>query len=157
MPQIEMNRKIALKAMIECVFKTRMSVYLTHMPGGTSTANLVHWAQLTTTRRLRMYDFGSEYANMQRYGTPVPPAYEFRNISTPLYVYWSDADWLTDPRDVKRSLLDEIRPEYLAENNRLDNFNHFDFIWGAQVVERIYKPIIQTIKLASGKVAFLFM
>uniref|UniRef100_A0A914ZVK6 Uncharacterized protein n=1 Tax=Parascaris univalens TaxID=6257 RepID=A0A914ZVK6_PARUN len=78
--------------------ETRMPVYLTHLPGGTSTANLVHWAQLTTTGRLRMYDFGSEHANMQRYGTPIPPAYEFRNISTPLYVYWSDADWLTDPR-----------------------------------------------------------
>ncbi|VDK53034.1 unnamed protein product [Anisakis simplex] len=129
----------------EITNQTRMSVYLTHIPGGTSTANLIHWTQLADTEHLRMFDFGTEQLNIFHYGTPKPPVYEFDRISTPTYIYWSDADWFTDERDIKNSIIDRMRPEYLVESNRLVNFNHFDYVWGVEAAEQIYKPIISRI------------
>ncbi|OQR70799.1 gastric triacylglycerol lipase-like [Tropilaelaps mercedesae] len=37
---------------------TRLSVYLSHTPAGTSVRNVLHYAQLIKARRFQMYDFG---------------------------------------------------------------------------------------------------
>ncbi|VDK19416.1 unnamed protein product [Anisakis simplex] len=126
--------------------QTRIPVYMTHLPAGTSLANLVHWAQMVNAKRVQKYDLGSEEKNMMRYGTPTPPAYNLSLVNAPVYLYWSDADWLTDKRDIQDGLLAVIPKEYITENNELADFNHFDFIWGTHAAPQIYIPIINIIK-----------
>lgn len=40
---------------------------MSHLPAGTSMANLMHWAQLVNTHRTQMYDYGSTSKNMKHY------------------------------------------------------------------------------------------
>ncbi|VDM49514.1 unnamed protein product [Toxocara canis] len=126
--------------------ETRIPVYMTHLPAGTSTANLLHWAQMVNSQRIQKFDFGSTKANMRHYGTPTPPMFNLTLIKAPIYLYWSEADWLADKRDIQDGLLAVIPKEYIIENNELENFNHFDFIWGINAARQIYQPIIKTIK-----------
>lgn len=42
---------------------------MTHLPSGTSTANLLHWAQMVNSGKIQMYDYGSDEANRRHYGT----------------------------------------------------------------------------------------
>lgn len=40
--------------------QSRIPVYLSHIPQGTSTKNLVHWAQAVKSNNFQRYDYGSE-------------------------------------------------------------------------------------------------
>ncbi|KAK3701539.1 hypothetical protein QZH41_020526, partial [Actinostola sp. cb2023] len=48
--------------------RTRLPVYISHTPAGTSVKNLVHFAQLRLARKFQMYDYGSEEKNKLHYG-----------------------------------------------------------------------------------------
>ncbi|MFH4974800.1 hypothetical protein AB6A40_001509 [Gnathostoma spinigerum] len=126
--------------------EARIPIYMTHLPAGTSTANLLHWAQMVKSKQLQMYDYGSREANIDNYGQPIPPPYNLSRVNAPVYLYWSAQDWLADKRDVEESLIAVIPKEFIIENNELVHFNHFDFIWGMNAPEKIYRPIIKIIE-----------
>ncbi|VDN60868.1 unnamed protein product [Dracunculus medinensis] len=125
--------------------QTRIPVYMTHLPAGTSIANLHHWAQMVNSHKVQMYDLGSRRKNQRRYGSDFPPVHNLSFVNVPVYLYWSDTDWLADKQDIQEGLLDVIPEEYLMENNEIQNFNHFDFIWGIHAVKEIYQPILRII------------
>lgn len=129
---------------------TRLPVYLSDEPSGTSTMNILHWAQMVRSGKQEMYDYGSILANEQHYGSKTPPIYDISKIQTDMYIYWSDADWLADEQDIQNHLFKELNPKYIKENVHLPNFNHLDFIWGQRAAEAIYDPILHTINLDSG-------
>ncbi|KAK0415632.1 hypothetical protein QR680_012036 [Steinernema hermaphroditum] len=126
--------------------QTRLMVYMTHTPAGTSTNNVIHWGQMVRSGKMQYYDFGCAEENEKHYGTPNPPVYNLSTITTPVYLYWSDADWLADTADIKETLLPQLKAEVLKQNNQMKDFNHFDFIWGLRAADEIYKPIIEIIK-----------
>ncbi len=74
-----------------------------------------------------------------------PPIYNISNIIVPIYLYWSDADWLADRIDIVDNIITKISDKYLIQNNHLNDFNHFDFIWGMRATDEIYMKIIQII------------
>ena len=39
-------------------------------------------------------------AIMSRWGQPLPPVYQYSNISSPVALFWSQGDILVVPRDV---------------------------------------------------------
>ncbi|CAJ0568111.1 unnamed protein product, partial [Mesorhabditis spiculigera] len=122
---------------------TRLPVYISDMPGGTSTENILHWVQMVHTGLQQMYDWGSEAANKQHYGQTTPPIYDVSKIAVPTYLYWSDSDWLGDKQDIQDHLLPNYNPKYLIENNYYKDFNHLDFIWGQRAAAEVYTPIIE--------------
>jgi len=123
--------------------KTRTPVYTAHTPAGTATQNILHWAQMVLSGKVEKYDFRSAKENQQHYGSSTPPQYDFTLVNTPVYLYWSDADWLADAKDIEEYLLPTLPPNFLVQNNKLDDFNHLDFIWGLNAPKQIYEPIIQ--------------
>ncbi|VDN08496.1 unnamed protein product, partial [Thelazia callipaeda] len=143
-PTIEMN--------------SRIPVYMSHLPAGTSMANVLHWTQMVNSGKAQMYDYGSEMENMKHYKSIRPPVYNLSLVSVPVYLYWSEKDWLADKRDVEVNLhpyiteftqdgiIAVIPEEYLMQNKQLENFNHFDFIWGIHAAKEIYHDIIQIIR-----------
>ncbi|GMS81342.1 hypothetical protein PENTCL1PPCAC_3517, partial [Pristionchus entomophagus] len=125
--------------------KTRLAAYLSHTPAGTSTQNILHWAQMTRTGRTEMYDYGSESANLRYYGMTTPPQYDLSKVSVPTYLFHSPADLLADPDDVQY-LLKTLPRGTVAENVELRDFNHIDFVYGLRAATEIYEKIIREIK-----------
>jgi len=124
---------------------TRVPVYVAHAPAGTSTQNILHWAQMVLSGLVEMYDYRTAHDNQQHYGSSKPPLYDFTRINAPIYLYWSDADWLADKADIEGFLLPSLNPSIVKLNNELTDFNHFDFIWGLRATDEVYNPILQII------------
>jgi len=122
---------------------TRIPVYLSHSPGGTSTRNVIHFAQMIHSGNFQRYDYGSGPKNQEKYHSNIPPVYDVTKMETPVIVYSGDMDWLADPEDVKE-LIPNLRS--LDHHVALAEFNHFDFIWGLRAAPQIYWPIVNDIR-----------
>ncbi|GMR59864.1 hypothetical protein PMAYCL1PPCAC_30059, partial [Pristionchus mayeri] len=122
---------------------SRTSVYLASIPAGSSTKNCVHWAQICHRKTNLRYDYG-ETKNMEKYGQPSPPSYNVSLIRTPLHLFWSREDWLADDTDI-RMFLDVVDPNIIKSAEIIPGFNHFDFIFGKDAGDRIYKHILNRI------------
>nr|CAD2202058.1 unnamed protein product [Meloidogyne enterolobii] len=48
--------------------QTRVTVYSTHAPAGTSTRNIAHWAQMHHSGLMQKFNYGSKRANQKHYG-----------------------------------------------------------------------------------------
>uniref|UniRef100_A0A183U260 Abhydro_lipase domain-containing protein n=1 Tax=Toxocara canis TaxID=6265 RepID=A0A183U260_TOXCA len=81
--------------------KSRLPVYLSHSPAGTSAQNILHWTQMIKSGKTQAYDYGSEKENLIHYGQPSAPLYNLGRVNTPVYLFWSDKDWLADEIDIK--------------------------------------------------------
>ena len=121
--------------------KSRVPVYFTHTPAGTSVQNILHYGQAILSDKFQMYDFGSA-KNMMKYGKPTPPQYSLKNLITPVYAYSGTQDWLADPKDVNW-LIPQI--PHLLRHKVIAKYNHLDFIWGEDAYVIIYKNILRTI------------
>ena len=120
---------------------TRLPVYLTHTPAGTSVRNMLHFAQLVQSNKFQKYDEG--WYNMIKYGSMSPPQYDLTQIKSDISLFWGTQDTLADPEDVK----------YLAKtlktvknNVKVAGYNHLDFIWGMSAREKVYKQIIRMVR-----------
>jgi len=122
---------------------TRLPVYVSHAPAGTSVQNLVHFAQLVKSNKFQMYDFGSDDLNRQHYNQPYPPIYNISAFNVPTYVYSGERDLLSTPQDVK-ALLSQVRS--IRAHRQIPKFNHLDFLWGVEANEILYKDIIQILQ-----------
>ncbi|KAI1719861.1 alpha/beta-hydrolase lipase region domain-containing protein [Ditylenchus destructor] len=122
--------------------QTRLMVYMHHTPAGTSTWNILHWAQMYRSKTLQKFDFGSKEDNMKHYGTIAPPLYNLSLVNVPTYLYYSESDWLADAQDVRESLLSVVPKEFIKLSKNLPHFNHFDFLWGLKAHDEIYTEII---------------
>ncbi|KAF8384436.1 hypothetical protein PRIPAC_73578, partial [Pristionchus pacificus] len=126
--------------------KSRTEVYVAHNPAGTSTQNIIHWAQMVEQGTVTRFDYGSSKKNYQHYGMNTPPLYDFSTIKTDMYLYWSDLDYLADAQDVQEYLIPALNPEYLKLNQFIPGYTHIDFIWGLKATNDLYNPIIEIIR-----------
>uniref|UniRef100_A0A914CBE6 Partial AB-hydrolase lipase domain-containing protein n=1 Tax=Acrobeloides nanus TaxID=290746 RepID=A0A914CBE6_9BILA len=124
--------------------KTRIGIYLAHNPAGTSTRNILHFTQMVKHRKHLAFDYGRK-ENMIRYGRPTPLAYNISRIRVPMYLYYSDADWLATSSDIQEYLLPNLNKLWLREAKNLNDFNHNDFLWGLRAPTEVYRPIIDII------------
>lgn len=137
--------------------ETRLPVFLVDEPSGTSSMNIIHWAQMVRSGLQQMYNYGISADNELHYGKvklrverhncyfqKTPPIYDITKIKTPMWLYWSPSDWLADEYDVTTHLLANLPKEYVKQVYKLDDFNHLDFIWGNRAAGEIYFPMIQT-------------
>ncbi|CAF0886086.1 unnamed protein product [Brachionus calyciflorus] len=121
---------------------TRVPVYTTHTPAGTSVKNLAHFAQSVISGKFQMYDYGSK-KNLIHYNQTTPPQYDLRKVNVPTALYWANNDWLADPTDIKylRSNLPNIVDDY-----EILNWNHLDFIWATNTQEFLYGRLVDLMK-----------
>ena len=119
--------------------KTRVPVYFTHTPAGTSVQNILHYGQQVLSGKFQSYDFGSE-KNLKIYGQLGPREYKV-NLTTPVYAYSGGQDWLADPKDVEW-LISQV--PHLLRHKVIPKYNHLDFIWGEDANKIVYKHMIRT-------------
>nr|CAD2191363.1 unnamed protein product [Meloidogyne enterolobii] len=124
--------------------RSRLMVYMAHEPAGTSTKNIIHWSQMQQSGFVQKFNYGTAKANYLHYGQNTPPIYNLTKISNvPIYLYYSDSDWLATKKDVEETILQQIPSKYIKISKNLPNFNHFDFIWGINANKIIYDEIIK--------------
>lgn len=122
--------------------QTRLPVYLTHTPAGTSVQNVVHFGQMIESGKFQKHDFGF-IGNAWHYGTVKAPEYVVSRMEVPTILYWGGKDILADPEDV-RGLIPKLRN--LEGNYYDEELDHLDYIWGITSVDRVYMPIIKIMK-----------
>jgi len=122
--------------------QTRLPVYLTHTPAGTSVQNVVHFGQMIESGKFQKHDFGF-IGNAWHYGTVKAPEYVVSRMEVPTILYWGGKDILADPEDV-RGLIPKLRN--LEGNYYDEDLDHLDYIWGITSVDRVYMPIIKIMK-----------
>ncbi|XP_004680955.2 PREDICTED: lipase member N [Condylura cristata] len=122
---------------------SRMDVYMSHAPTGSSIQNILHIKQLYRSDEFRAYDWGSEAENMLHYNQSHPPQYDLTAMKVPTAVWVGGHDVLITLQDVAR-LLPQIRN--LRYFDLLPEWNHFDFIWGLDAAQRVYSKIIDLMK-----------
>jgi lysosomal acid lipase/cholesteryl ester hydrolase len=122
---------------------TRIPVYYSHTPAGTSVKNVVHYAKAMKSGKFRKYDYGTE-GNLKAYGTREPPNYNTSELSVPTALFSGGHDWLADPDDVAR-LVPQIKDTVFNHTN-ISYYEHLDFIWGLDARYKVYDPIIEMTK-----------
>ncbi|XP_077538862.1 lipase member K-like isoform X1 [Haemaphysalis longicornis] len=124
---------------------SRLAVYLSHSPSGTSATNVDHFAQLIRCNCFQKYDYGM-LTNMAKYGSMHPPKYHLSRVFAPVALYYSLNDWYAVPVDVARlaSELPNLVRNYQVPDTQ---FTHYDFALGMHAVDMVYNDMMQLMKL----------
>jgi lysosomal acid lipase/cholesteryl ester hydrolase len=68
---------------------SRIQVYVSETPAGTSTLNIQHWAQGVVTPNFQKFDWGSAQANQEHYGQDTPPQYDLGKLAVRTMLHFS--------------------------------------------------------------------
>ncbi|VDP67519.1 unnamed protein product [Echinostoma caproni] len=115
--------------------QTRLPVYLSHTPAGTSVRNIVHYCQAMISDNFQRFDYG-EAKNMKKYGQSTPPEYKLSTLTMPIVLYNGGNDWLAVVTDITK-LLSQIEKNVI-EHYFLPSYNHLDFVWGMDALVSLY-------------------
>ncbi|XP_002756419.1 lipase member N [Callithrix jacchus] len=126
--------------------QSRMDVYMSHAPTGSSIQNILHIKQLYRSDEFRAYDWGNEADNMKHYNQIRPPIYDLTAMKVPTAIWAGGHDILVTPQDVAR-ILPQIKSLHYFK--LLPDWNHFDFVWGLDAPQRMYSEIITLMKAYS--------
>ncbi|KAL0848934.1 hypothetical protein ABMA28_013329 [Loxostege sticticalis] len=124
---------------------TMVPLIVGHTPAGASTRQIVHFGQLYNSKKFVQFDHGL-ISNKLKYGTFKPPAYDLHAIRAPIYLHYSDNDWLAAPQDVDR-LSREIKTVVGKYRVPMAKFNHIDFVFAIDAKKLIYDRMINIMAL----------
>jgi pimeloyl-ACP methyl ester carboxylesterase len=122
---------------------TRIPVYVSHEPDGTSVKNMVQYAQGIQSNIFRAYDYGSPQKNQLHYNQTTPPEYDIRGLKIPTAIFWSGKDWLADTVDVAY-ILDNL--QNIVFEKYIPDYNHLDFVWALTANKLIYTDLLDVMK-----------
>ncbi|XP_066944137.1 lipase lipl-1-like [Macrobrachium rosenbergii] len=117
-----------------------LPVIVAHTPAGTSFRTVTHLLQLVRDRRFQAFDYGPT-DNFKVYGTARPPRLDLAAVTVPVGAFWSDNDWVADPRDVQLTVreLGNVVVNHRVQHN---SFNHLDFLWAENAAALVYRHIL---------------
>ena len=123
---------------------TRIPVYVSHEPDGTSVKNMIHFAQGVQSGVFRAYDYGSAQKNELHYNQTTPPEYDIRRMKVPTALFSSGEDWLADPTDVSY-IVDHV--PNLVFKKYIPDYNHLDFVWALSANKVIYGDLMKVMEM----------
>lgn len=127
---------------------SRIAVYVSETPAGTSVKNMVHWAQDVRKESFGMYDYGCglfSCENEKHYGQKTPPGYDLGNITVPTALFSGSEDMLGDPTDVQQ-LADDLPKSTLVHQQVWQGGAHLDFTWGKDANVNVYADLMTLLK-----------
>jgi pimeloyl-ACP methyl ester carboxylesterase len=120
---------------------TRLPVYLSRTPAGTSVKNMIHWAQQIQRDNFQMFDYGSNKENTVHYNSSSPPAYKLSDITVKTALFTGGHDILGDPSDERRLSL-ELPTSSIVFQKNIPDYAHLDFAWAHDANEVVYKDVV---------------
>ncbi|KAL4234542.1 hypothetical protein ACF0H5_006185 [Mactra antiquata] len=117
---------------------SRVPVYVGQHPAGTSTQNIIHYAQSIQDKKFQKYDYGM-LGNLVRYSQTHPPEIHPENVNVPVLLYSGTQDWLVTPTDVTK-LVSKI--PNLVKHKVIPEWQHLDFIWAMNAPDVCYNDMI---------------
>lgn len=127
---------------------SRIPVYTSHTPAGTSVKNIIHYAQSVDSGKFQMFNYGPD-ENFRRYNQSEPPVFNVSKILSPVALFSGTSDWLAVPSDVIK-LKQELPNVVLHEI--IDGWEHLDFIWAMNSPIVCYNGVIDVLKKYSNMV-----
>ncbi|XP_060042423.1 lipase member K isoform X2 [Erinaceus europaeus] len=145
------NRKLFRKVCSNFIFSmcgfdpnnlnmSRLDVYLSQSPAGTSVQTMLHWAQAVNSGQFQAYDWGNPELNMEHFFQLTPPLYNVTQMSVPTAVWSGAQDPVADPIDVE-NLLPKI--SRLVYYKLIPHYNHVDFYLGQDAPQEIYQDLMR--------------
>jgi len=116
-------------------------VILSALFGGTSLNTLLQLIQnYNKDIVFNAFDYGPE-ENIRRYGTETSKTYDLKKVTTPVHIFWGENDLLANSKDVERiaNSLGNLQTYHRVSSPK---FNHLDFVFGNNVNEMVYKPML---------------
>lgn len=127
---------------------SRIAVYVSETPAGTSVLNMEHWAQGIRSESYQMYDYGCGLfgcPNEKHYGQKTPPGWPLGNITTPTALYWGGNDILGNAKDVQQ-LIDDLPRSTVVSVTEWKEAAHLDFTWGVDAHTFVYEPLLKQLQ-----------
>lgn len=119
-----------------------LPLIIKRFPSRGSSRTLLHYAQELASGRFRRYDF-EESENINVYGSLFPPEYFLENITTPVILFYSNNDWMSNNTDVE--MMAEKLPQVIS-SNIIEGYSHLDFIFANNVKSMVYSKLVGLIK-----------
>jgi len=121
---------------------TRIPVYFTHTPAGTSVQNMLHFAQEISSQAWQHYDWGRT-KNIKMYNQPTPPRFDPAKVKVPVYAFWAGKDTLAAETDVEwlLGLLPNVMESWYDPG-----MDHLGYVWGLNAHDRVYKYILRNLR-----------
>lgn len=113
----------------------KASLYF-HLYSMTSVKTIMHWFQITRCKRFQMFDESHLEAEGELYRGYVLPQYPLERIRTRMALFYGGMDNLPDIAWMMDTL---PKGTYFQ---REDDYEHLDFLWADDVVDRVYRPIM---------------
>eukprot|EP00997_Jenningsia_sp_PLL12_P008760 NODE_557_length_1616_cov_92.056796_g459_i0.p1 GENE.NODE_557_length_1616_cov_92.056796_g459_i0~~NODE_557_length_1616_cov_92.056796_g459_i0.p1 ORF type:complete len:453 (+),score=90.43 NODE_557_length_1616_cov_92.056796_g459_i0:155-1513(+) len=124
---------------------TRWPVYVSHFPSGTSTKDMVKWAQGIRHDAFAMYDYGY-FGNLENYGQLSAPVYNLSKATeVPFAVLSGEYDKMGDAKDVQR-LLELLPAGSVRMKKCYSELSHMDFTWSPYIVNTVYRDAIELLQ-----------
>ncbi|XP_077534430.1 lipase member K-like [Haemaphysalis longicornis] len=107
-------------------YQTRLPVLISHVPAGTSTKNLAHFAQIR------------------------PPEYDLTQVTAPAALFYSVNDVFCNLKDIRH--LQEKLPNVVLNHKVSDRrFSQLDFNLGVHARREVYEPMMRFMQGYSGR------
>jgi hypothetical protein len=108
---------------------SRLQVYVSETPAGTSLRNIEHWQQGVLREVFAMYDYGNNNDNQQHYGQNDPPSYDLSKFVLNVALFTGTNDFLADPKDVKQLISELPANRIVFQDNQVSFvfFYHFHY------------------------------
>lgn len=111
---------------------------------GSSVDQLIHYAQGINSKKFRMFDFGLT-TNLLKYGSFSPPDYNLAAVTAPVYLHYSDNDWMASVKDVDElaSKLGNLVGKFRVPDAK---FNHLDYTYATDADTLLYNRVLSYIE-----------
>ncbi|RLN94008.1 hypothetical protein BBJ28_00009558 [Nothophytophthora sp. Chile5] len=143
---------------------SRVSVYLSEMPAGTSVKNMGHYAQGIRADTFASYDYGCSCLrllglslcsthiceNKLQYGSFDPPAFAVSDMVYPRTGFFrGENDILATATDVEQ-IRSALPTATLVHDAEVLGFSHLDFTWAVNANEKVYQDVLAQLNEYTG-------
>ncbi|XP_030024012.2 lipase 1 [Manduca sexta] len=119
-------------------------IAIAHFPAGTSRKNLVHFAQIGSSKIFGQFDYGRP-KNYNMYKSFTPPNYDLSKVTMDVVLVSGKNDRVSTLEDTEllKEKLPNVKEHIILQP---ESFNHLDHMWGRSCSEVSYPYIVQILE-----------